>query len=89
MTAMGAYLERSGCNHRTYSACGKTLDANHSQLLAGMGWWFRHYAKQQSPEDRGRYESVKDEVKARRLGLWSELNPIQPHAGVRVRGSFK
>lgn len=45
--------------------CGKTLDINHAQLLAGMAWWYRYYAKQQSPEDRGRYESAEDEAKAR------------------------
>ena len=33
--------------------CGKTLDANHAQLLAGMAWWYRYYAKEQPPEDRG------------------------------------
>tara|TARA_B110000902_G_scaffold238076_1_gene285637 strand:- start:1477 stop:1791 length:315 start_codon:yes stop_codon:yes gene_type:complete len=33
--------------------CGKTLDANHAQLLAGMAWWYRYYAKQQSAEDGG------------------------------------
>ena len=46
--------------------CGKTLDANHAQVLAGMAWWYRYYAKEQSPEDRGRYESAEDEAKARR-----------------------
>ena len=29
--------------------CGKTLDANHAQLLAGMAWWYRYYARKQSP----------------------------------------
>lgn len=42
------------------SGCGKTLGANHAQLLAGMAWWYRYYARQQSPEDRGRYESAED-----------------------------
>ena len=59
--------------------CGKTLDANHAQLLAGMAWWYRYYAKQQSPEDRGRYESAEDEAKARGWGLWTEPNPINPY----------
>lgn len=59
--------------------CGKTLDANHAQLLAGMAWWYRYYAKEQSPEDRGRYESAEDEAKARKLGLWADPNPINPY----------
>ena len=61
------------------STCGKTLDINHAQLLAGMAWWYRYYAKQQSPEDRGRYESAEDEAKVRRRGLWSDPNPIDPY----------
>jgi endonuclease YncB( thermonuclease family) len=60
-------------------SCGKTLDANHAQLLAGMAWWYRYYAKQQSPEDRGRYESAEDEARARGFGLWAELSPINPY----------
>ena len=60
-------------------SCGKTLDANHAQLLAGMAWWYRYYAKEQPPEDRGRYESAEDEAKARRWGLWADPNPINPY----------
>lgn len=59
--------------------CGKTLDANHAQLLAGMAWWYRYYAKEQSPEDRGRYESAEDEAKKRKRGLWTESHPINPY----------
>ena len=49
--------------------CGKTLDANHAQLLAGMAWWYRYYAKDQPPEDRGRYESAEDEARKRGWGV--------------------
>jgi endonuclease YncB( thermonuclease family) len=58
--------------------CGKTLNANHAQILAGMAWWYRAYAKDQSPQDRGRYESAVNEARKRRLGLWSEPDPIPP-----------
>ena len=61
------------------SSCGKTLDANHAQLLAGMAWWYRYYAKQQSPEDHGRHESAEDEAKARGWGLWSAPDPVNPY----------
>jgi endonuclease YncB( thermonuclease family) len=60
-------------------SCGKTLDANHAQLLAGMAWWYRYYASEQSPEDRGRYESGEDEAKKRKRGLWAGPNPINPY----------
>jgi endonuclease YncB( thermonuclease family) len=59
--------------------CGKTLDANHAQLLSGMAWWYRYYAKEQPPEDRGRYESAEDEAKARKWGLWIDPRPINPY----------
>ena len=60
-------------------SCGKTLDANHAQLLAGMAWWYRYYAKQQPPEDRGRYESAEDEARARGWGLWADPDPVNPY----------
>jgi endonuclease YncB( thermonuclease family) len=34
--------------------CGKTLNTNHAQILAGMAWWYRYYAKDQSPGTSGR-----------------------------------
>lgn len=60
--------------------CGKILDANYAQILAGMAWWYRYYANEQSPEDRGRYESAEDEAKARGWGLWADPNPINPYS---------
>jgi endonuclease YncB( thermonuclease family) len=59
--------------------CGKTLNANYAQILAGLAWWYRYYAKEQSPEDRGRYESAEDEAKARGWGLWADPDPINPY----------
>ncbi len=59
--------------------CGKTLDANYTQVLSGMAWWYRYYAIEQSPEDLGRYESAEDEAKARKWGLWADPKPINPY----------
>lgn len=61
------------------TTCGKTLDASYAQILAGMAWWYRYYANEQPPEDRGRYESAEDEAKARKWGLWVDPNPINPY----------
>jgi len=63
---------------RDCSSCGKTLDANHAQILAGMGWWYEYYAKDQTPEDRGRYASAEQEARARQIGLWQEPSPVPP-----------
>jgi hypothetical protein len=60
--------------------CGKTLEGNHAQLLAGMAWWYRYYAKEQSPEDRGRYESAEDAAHEGMGGL--TVHPgTHPHMG--------
>lgn len=61
------------------ATCGKTLNANHAQIMSGMAWWYRYYAAGQSPEDRGRYESAEDEARARRWGLWADPDPISPY----------
>ena len=44
-----------------------------------MAWWYSYYAKQQSAEDRGRYESAEDEANARDRGLWSVPDPVNPY----------
>ena len=58
--------------------CPMTLDAGQAQLAAGMAWWYRKYAKEQSAEDRGRYEFEEQEAKVRRVGLWGDADPVPP-----------
>lgn len=58
--------------------CTRTLDVGYAQIHAGLAWWYREYAKEQSPDDRGRYESAEDEAKARKVGLWHDPNPTPP-----------
>jgi endonuclease YncB( thermonuclease family) len=58
--------------------CGQTLDAGLAQITTGMAWWYRDYAKEQSEEDRGRYEHAEFEAKIRRAGLWNDKNPVPP-----------
>ena len=62
------------------SGCGKTLNANLAQILAGMAWWYQDYARDQPAQDRVRYESAVKEARQRKLGLWSEPAPIPPWA---------
>lgn len=59
-------------------SCPKTVDAGLAQLTVGLAWWYRKYASEQSPEDRGRYESAETEAKARRAGLWRDAAPTAP-----------
>ena len=60
------------------TTCGKTLDAGHAQIIAGLAWWYRTYAKAQSAEDQGRYESAEDEARLRKWGLWRDTEPVPP-----------
>lgn len=63
---------------RDCSSCEKALYVNHAQILAGMAWWYRYYADEQSEEDRGRFESAEREAIARQRGLWADTNPVPP-----------
>jgi endonuclease YncB( thermonuclease family) len=63
---------------RDCSGCGKTLHVNHAQILAGMAWWYRYYAGDQTEEDRGRFESAEGEAMARKWGLWADPDPVPP-----------
>lgn len=58
--------------------CPKTVDASLAQLTVGMAWWYRHFAKEQPPNDRGRYEFAEHEARAKRAGLWRDDQPIAP-----------
>ncbi len=58
--------------------CAKTLDAGHAQITVGLAWWYRKYANEQPPEDRGTYEFSEQEAKARRVGLWIDNDPMPP-----------
>jgi endonuclease YncB( thermonuclease family) len=60
------------------SHCPKTLDPGLGQLTVGLAWWYAKYAKEQSPEDAGRYEFAEREARAKRVGLWADGQPIPP-----------
>ena len=60
--------------------CGKTLDVNLAQILAGMAWWYQDYARDQPAADRERYKTAVSEAKASKLGLWREPGAIPPWA---------
>ena len=58
--------------------CPMTLDVGMYQLTVGMAWWYRYYAKEQTPEQRGQYEFAEFEAKAKKVGLWQEPEPVAP-----------
>ncbi len=58
--------------------CPKTLDVGYAQISAGLAWWYRAYARDQSPEDRGRYESEETDARLHRRGLWVDDGTVPP-----------
>ncbi|GAB1393066.1 hypothetical protein MASR1M60_12290 [Rhodocyclaceae bacterium] len=59
-------------------ACPRTHDVNLMQLMSGMAWWYRDYAREQSPKDREDYEVAEFQAKSQRRGLWADKNPVPP-----------
>lgn len=60
------------------SGCRMTRDANLAQITAGLAWWYRDYAHEQSEEDQRRYELGEQTAKATVVGLWGESEPSAP-----------
>lgn len=63
------------------ATCPKSLDANLAQIQAGYAWWFRRYAREQSPEDRASYEAAEQQAREARRGLWVDPDPSPPWEG--------
>jgi endonuclease YncB( thermonuclease family) len=59
---------------------GKVLvdghDMNLEQVRAGMAWWYRQYAKEQTLADRQLYELAENDARAARRGLWADPQPV-------------
>lgn len=53
-------------------------DLNLEQVKGGMAWHYKKYEKEQSPEDRKLYAAAEDAARAKRVGLWSDPNPVPP-----------
>ena len=63
---------------RQRSDCAKTLDAGMAQLTVGLAWHYKKYASEQEPQQRGEYAFAEEEARARRVGLWTDANPVPP-----------
>ena len=53
-------------------------DVNLEQVRAGMAWWYRQYARDQSPADRRLYEAAENDARKAKRGLWVDANPVPP-----------
>jgi len=53
-------------------------DAGRDQLAAGMAWWLRPFAYEQSLADQQEYADVEARAREQRRGLWRDRNPVPP-----------
>lgn len=53
-------------------------DVGLEQVRAGMAWWYRQYAAQQTAQERADYEHAEFNAKIHRFGLWNSKNPTPP-----------
>jgi endonuclease YncB( thermonuclease family) len=53
-------------------------DINLAQLQAGMVWHYKKYQNEQSSADRTSYAQAENNARARRVGLWTDANPMPP-----------
>lgn len=61
---------------------GKVLvngqDVNLEQVHRGCAWHYKKYQNEQSPEDRVSYARAEDDARARRVGLWKDIEAMAP-----------
>ena len=53
-------------------------DVNRAQLERGVAWWYRGYAREQSPADRVAYSRAEEGAREARRGLWADKHPVAP-----------
>jgi len=53
-------------------------DVGLAQVRAGLAWWYRDFARDQTPQDRKLYEAAELDARGSRLGLWRDPAPLEP-----------
>ena len=53
-------------------------DINLEMIEKGMAWHFKKYKKNQPIEDRYSYNNAENEAQEKKIGLWSDQNPLPP-----------
>ena len=57
------------------------------QVRAGLAWWYREYAHEQSAFDRSLYENAELEARVNRRGLWQSAKRTAPWAWRDAQGA--
>lgn len=55
-------------------------DVGLEQIRAGMAWWYREYAHEQTTQQRLVYRDEEEAAKAARRGLWTDPKAMPPWA---------
>ncbi|WP_287110409.1 thermonuclease family protein [Methylobacillus sp.] len=53
-------------------------DINLQQIQKGMAWHYKHFEREQEPEDRAKYAQAEYQAKRDKQGLWQDAKPIPP-----------
>jgi endonuclease YncB( thermonuclease family) len=48
------------------------------QVKRGMSWHYKQYERDQTPEDRMKYDLAEKEARENRIGLWIDEDPVEP-----------
>jgi endonuclease YncB( thermonuclease family) len=48
------------------------------QVKRGMAWHYKQYQRDQTQEDRMKYDLAEKEARANKLGLWTDESPVEP-----------
>lgn len=54
------------------------MDVNLEQVKRGMAWVFKHFVDDPYSQDQSDYVDAQEVAEDRRLGLWSQKDPIPP-----------
>ena len=53
-------------------------DVNLKLVEAGLAWFYRQYAHEQSPSDAMRYADAENEAKEKHIGVWTDARAVAP-----------
>jgi endonuclease YncB( thermonuclease family) len=56
----------------------KTLDAGRAQITCGLAWRYKKHAYEHPPEERGQYAFAEADARAKKIGLWTDPDPVPP-----------
>ena len=65
-------------NREVCTVFASLRDVGLEQIRAGMAWWYREYAHEQTTQDRLVYRDEEQNAKASQVGLWKDANPVPP-----------